>query len=43
MHAGYAQKKPHLPICACVFGDLEVIKKQIEVSAINDAAGPEKQ
>ena len=27
MHAGHAQEKPHLLICACVMGDLELIKK----------------
>ena len=34
--AGHAQKKPHLLICACII-------KNIAVSAIADAAGPEKQ
>ena len=38
---GHAQEKPHLPICACEIGDLELNK--FEVSAISDAAGPEKQ
>ena len=37
--AGHARKKPHLPICACVIRK----KKNIEVTAIADAAGPEKQ
>ena len=38
MHACHAWEKLHLPICACIHGDLELIKKtkQIEVSA-----GPE--
>ena len=38
--AGHArEKKPHLPICACAIRK----KKNIAVSAIFDAAGPEKQ
>ena len=24
-HAGHAREKPHLPICACIIGDLELI------------------
>ena len=24
----HARQKPHLPICACAIGDLELIKKQ---------------
>ena len=40
MHGGHAEReKPHLPICACTIGDLELI----EISATADAAGPEKQ
>ena len=38
--AGHARKKPHLPICACI---IRKEKKNIEVSAIADVAGPEKQ
>ena len=43
MHVGHAREKPHLPICACIIGDLELIKEtkqQMEVSAVS---GPEKQ
>ena len=43
MYAEHAEReKPHLPICACTIGDLELILK-IEVSATSDATGPEKQ
>ena len=42
MYAEHAEReKPHLPVCACTIGDLELILK-IEVSATSDATGPEK-
>ena len=37
MQSGHAREKPHLQICACVIGDLELILK-IEVPAISDAS-----
>ena len=39
----YERSRMHLLICASKIGDLELIKKKVEVSAISDAAGPEKQ